>query len=160
MSHPPVVHASSSADAIAATCRQHCLTSEQFATLREQAREAKKTAYCPYSKFRVGAALLGGDDSVTTGANVENASYPVGTCAERVAFGKAVTGRGLRDFKAVAVATDASTPASPCGMCRQFIREFCGLHVPVIMFDGEDNFVVLTLGELLPLSFGPEKLGL
>ncbi|KAG8421059.1 hypothetical protein J3458_002966 [Metarhizium acridum] len=157
---PPTVHASSSADSIAATCEAHGLTREQFAALREQASAAKSTAYCPYSRFRVGAALLGDDGSVTTGANVENASYPVGTCAERVALGKAVTDRGLRAFKAVAVATDVAPPASPCGMCRQFIREFCRLDMPVIMFDKDENFVVLTLEELLPLSFGPEKLGM
>ncbi|OAQ72301.1 cytidine deaminase [Pochonia chlamydosporia 170] len=143
---------------IAETCQKHALTESQFTALRAKAVAAKETAYCPYSKFRVGAAVLGADDSITTGANVENASYPVGTCAERVAFGKAVTEGGVRAFKAVAVATDVCPPASPCGMCRQFIREFCGLDVPVIMFDGEENFVVLTLEELLPMSFGPEKL--
>ena len=80
---------------------------------------AKATAYCPYSKFRVGAALLSRAGGVTTGANVENASYPITTCAERVAFGRAITD-GVRGFKAVAVATDISPPASPCGMCRQW----------------------------------------
>ncbi|EFZ00512.2 Cytidine deaminase, homotetrameric [Metarhizium robertsii ARSEF 23] len=157
---PPTIHASSSAASIAATCEAHALTPEQFAALRSQASAAKAAAYCPYSKFRVGAAVLGDDGSVTTGANVENASYPVGTCAERVALGKAVTDRGLRAFKAVAVATDVAPPASPCGMCRQFIREFCRLDMPVIMFDKDENYVVLTLEELLPLSFGPEKLGM
>ncbi|KAK8925189.1 Cytidine deaminase [Metarhizium anisopliae] len=151
---PPTIHASSSAASIAATCEAHALTPEQFAALRSQASAAKAAAYCPYSKFRVGAAVLGDDGSVTTGANVENASYPVGTCAERVALGKAVTDRGLRAFKAVAVATDVAPPASPCGMCRQL------LDMPVIMFDKDENFVVLTLEELLPLSFGPEKLGM
>lgn len=116
MSQPPI---HSSTESITATCTTYSLTTQQFHLLRKQAIAAKDTAYCPYSKFRVGAALLGDDDSITTGANVENASYPVGTCAERVAFGKAVTEGGVRGFKAVAVATDISPPASPCGMCRQ-----------------------------------------
>lgn len=101
-----------------ATCAAHHLTKEEFLELQQRAVAAKSTAYCPYSQFRVGAVLLGADGSYTTGANVENASYPVGTCAERVAFGRAATS-GVRSFRAVAVATDISPPASPCGMCRQ-----------------------------------------
>lgn len=117
MPQPPIL--SPTEESITATCTTHSITTQQFNLLRKQASAAKDTAYCPYSKFRVGAALLGDDDSITTGANVENASYPVGTCAERVAFGKAVTEGGVRGFKALAVATDISPPASPCGMCRQ-----------------------------------------
>jgi cytidine deaminase len=114
------------AAAIAATCEAHGITTTEFAQLQRRATAAKATAYCPYSQFRVGATLLsnktGGeeeeDGQYISGANVENASYPVGTCAERVALGKAVT-EGHRGFRAVAVATDISPPASPCGMCRQ-----------------------------------------
>ncbi|KAK9421624.1 hypothetical protein SUNI508_05554 [Seiridium unicorne] len=109
------------------------------------------------SHFRVGATILAGDGTYVSGANVENAAYPVGTCAERVAFGKAVT-EGHKKFRAVAVATDISPPASPCGMCRQFIREFCDLKTPILMFDKNDDYIVLKLEELLPLSFGPEAL--
>lgn len=118
MPSPPPVQAGSSAAGVAATCAAHGLSASEFAELRARAVAAKAAAYCPYSRFRVGAALLGADGAVTTGANVENASYPVGTCAERVAFGRAVTD-GARGFRAVAVATDISPPASPCGMCRQ-----------------------------------------
>jgi cytidine deaminase len=101
-----------------AACAAHGLTETEFTELRQRATAAKATAYCVYSRFRVGATLLSGDGTFISGANVENASYPVGTCAERVAFGTAVTS-GHRDFRAVAVATDIAPPASPCGMCRQ-----------------------------------------
>lgn len=80
----------------------------------------------PYSKFRVGASLLLKSGQIVRGANVENAAYPVGTCAERTALGTAVVEGARRgDIRALAVATDISPPASPCGMCRQYIREFC-----------------------------------
>lgn len=110
----------SSADAILvkSTCEEHGLTEEEFNELHTRCVAAKSTAYCPYSQFRVGSSILSVDGAYFNGANVENASYPVGTCAERVAFGKAVT-EGHRKIKAVAVATDISPPASPCGMCRQ-----------------------------------------
>jgi cytidine deaminase len=99
------------------------LTSAELHALSIQAAAAKSTAYCPYSHFRVGCTVLTADGNFISGANVENASYPVGTCAERVALGKAVTNleggfkKGI--FKALAVSTDITPPASPCGMCRQ-----------------------------------------
>ncbi|KAG6043280.1 hypothetical protein E4U39_004754 [Claviceps sp. Clav50 group G5] len=131
------------------------LSPPQITTLRDAAFAAKDTAYCPYSNFRVGAALLllspssdSADSSnplIITGANVENAAYPVGTCAERVALGKAVTGeKEVRDLvkgggvRALGVATD--------------------LSMPIYMFDKDGNHVVKTLEELLPMSFGPEDL--
>lgn len=144
----------------------------------------------PYSKFRVGAALLAkssipaayvigdpisssnsgipadhsqasrGGPQIIVGVNVENASYPVGTCAERCAVGTAVAlGHRSGDFAALAVNVDISPPASPCGMCRQFIREFCGLDMPIFMVDVKGECVVRTVEELLPMSFGPEHLG-
>jgi cytidine deaminase len=100
------------------TCSTFSISAEEFTSLKEKAFAARETAYCPYSQFRVGATLLTSDGTFISGANVENASYPVGTCAERVAFGKAVT-EGFRQFRAVAVATDIAPPCSPCGMCRQ-----------------------------------------
>ncbi|KAI1184845.1 cytidine deaminase [Nemania serpens] len=149
----------SSADpaAVEATCREHGLTEAEFRELHARCVGAKATAYCPYSRFRVGASLVSVGGVFFNGANVENASYPVTTCAERVAFAKAVT-EGHRKIKAVAVATDVAPPASPCGMCRQFIREFCDLTAPVIMFDKDDNYIAMRLEELLPVSFGPESL--
>ncbi|KAM0564418.1 hypothetical protein ACHAPJ_000631 [Fusarium lateritium] len=141
----------------AEVCAAHGITPEEFSELRQRAVAAKATAYCPYSHFRVGATVLSSEGHLTSGANVENASYPVGTCAERVALGTAVTG-GHRGFRAIAVATDIAPPASPCGMCRQFIREFCTLDTPIIMFDKNEDFVVAKLRQLLPMSFGPDQL--
>ncbi|KAI2468049.1 cytidine deaminase-like protein [Annulohypoxylon bovei var. microspora] len=150
-------HSAKDADSVKKTCSTYGLTKEEFGELHQRCVAAKSTAYCPYSQFRVGSAILSVDGVYFSGANVENASYPVGTCAERVAFGKAVT-EGHQKMKAVAVSTDISPPASPCGMCRQFIREFCDLSVPIIMFDKNDDYTVLRLEQLLPLSFGPEAL--
>ncbi|CCD50637.1 hypothetical protein BofuT4_P024460.1 [Botrytis cinerea T4] len=96
----------------------YSITTEQISTLQSRCASAKSTAYCPYSNFRVGATILTNEGKYVDGANVENAAYPVGTCAERVAFGKAIT-EGHKGFKTIAVATDISPPASPCGMCRQ-----------------------------------------
>ncbi|CAM1506712.1 Fc.00g063530.m01.CDS01 [Cosmosporella sp. VM-42] len=156
MEAPPIISSTDEAR-IAEICTTYSLTAAEFTKLRRGASAAKATAYCPYSQFRVGATLLTGDGSFISGANVENASYPVGTCAERVAFGTAVVA-GNTEFRAVAVSTDISPPASPCGMCRQFIREFCSLKTPIIMFDKNEDFVIMKLGELLPLSFGPDSL--
>ncbi|KAK3341666.1 cytidine deaminase-like protein [Lasiosphaeria hispida] len=154
----PEIHSTTSPTSIAATCALYNLTPAEFAQLHARAVAAKATAYCPYSHFHVGCVLLTAGGEYIPGANVENASYPVTTCAERVAFGRAITS-GHRGFKAVAVATDISPPASPCGMCRQCIREFCELSMPVVMFDGSGGYSVMRLEELLPMSFGPEALG-
>lgn len=122
MSASPPIHSGSDTAQIASTCASLSITTTEFAELQKRATAAKATAYCRYSRFRVGATLLcadeAGDVVYVPGANVENASYPVGTCAERVAFGTAVTS-GIKKFRAIAVATDISPPASPCGMCRQ-----------------------------------------
>ncbi|KAL0938937.1 Cytidine deaminase [Colletotrichum truncatum] len=157
MSYTPEVFDIADESQTAETAKNYGLSPEQVLELHKRATAAKATAYCPYSKFRVGSTLLSKDGQYTSGANVENASYPVGTCAERVAFGKAIT-EGIRGFKAVAVATDIEPPCSPCGMCRQFIREFVDLETPVIMFNKDGKYVVMRLQQLLPLSFGPEYL--
>ncbi|KAF2648333.1 cytidine deaminase [Lophiostoma macrostomum CBS 122681] len=142
------------------------LSAAEFQTLGNKCLEARATAYCPYSLFRVGASLLlrtaspsGEPNHIITGANVENASYPVGTCAERVAMGSAVIqGYRLGSFKAIGVATDMDDFCSPCGMCRQFLREFLELETPIFMFNKQGQFKIRTMGELLPLSFGPDVL--
>ncbi|KAJ6779665.1 hypothetical protein PWT90_02713 [Aphanocladium album] len=167
LAEPPIL-AGKDESVVAATCAAHGLTRAEFDALRAAAVEAKDVAYCPYSKFRVGAALLpleeqhrkttaDGVPAVIKGCNVENASYPVGMCAERVGLGAAAA-MGVTKFKALAVATDISPPASPCGMCRQAIREFCLSDMPIIMFDKNEDYVVLTVNEVLPMSFGPDKL--
>ncbi|MCJ1280896.1 hypothetical protein MMC26_000213 [Xylographa opegraphella] len=142
---------------LAADAKRFSLDIWQIQELGQKAIEAKPRAHCPYSNFRVGAALLTLSGGYITGVNVENASYPVGVCAERCALAKAVSD-GEKAFKAVAVATDISPPASPCGSCRQSLREFCGLETPIFMYDVKGEYVVMTLGELLPMSFGPEHL--
>ncbi|KAF8521618.1 cytidine deaminase-like protein [Hysterangium stoloniferum] len=126
--------------------------------------EAKKTAYVPYSKFRVGAALLTSDGEIIKGVNVENASYGACICAERTALVKAVS-EGKTKFSALAVTTDVASPLSPCGICRQFIREFCSLDMPIFLAHGDwtketndQKVLTVTLEELLPYSFGPEDL--
>lgn len=125
--------------------------------LVEQALEARKKAYAPYSGFKVGAALLCGDGGVYTGCNIENSAYTPSNCAERTAFFKAVS-EGVRDFKAIAVVggrTKAGEECPPCGVCRQVMAEFCDGDF-VILLGREDEDIrwrAVTLGQLLPLSF-------
>lgn len=114
--------------------------------LLDRARKAKERAHAPYSRFRVGAALLAADGRVFTGCNIENAAFSPTCCAERVAIFKAVS-EGVRDFTAIAVAADKA-PCTPCGVCRQVLAEFCRPDLRVIL-EGE----VYTLGDLLPQSF-------
>jgi len=121
------------------------------------AAEARELAYAPYSEFPVGAALLGRSGRVYTGCNVENASYPLSTCAERTAVSKAVS-EGERGFEAIAVVT--ATGATPCGACRQILREFGGPEgdLRVLVADTEGNVRTFTIAELLPAGFTPDQL--
>lgn len=128
----------------------------RLAELASRAREALDRAYAPYSKFRVGAALLTSDGAVIAGCNVENASYPAGTCAERVALGAAVVA-GHRRFTAVVIASDAPTPTPPCGLCRQALAEF-GLDLAVVSMTAAGATARWTLAELLPHPFTPSSL--
>jgi cytidine deaminase len=116
--------------------------------------EARARAYAPYSRFRVGAALRTASGQVYTGCNVENASYGLGICAERVAVFKAVCD-GEHDFQMLAVVSDSM--ASPCGACRQVLAEF-GLDTTVIIADLKAGRQVLTVGDLLPAAFTPASL--
>lgn len=118
---------------------------------------ARKSSYCPYSNFRVGAALLFEDGSIIQGANVENASYGAGICAERTAIVMARM-QGKNAIRAIAVTSDSNELVSPCGICRQVIREFAKLTTPIYMFTNNGNVVIRTLDDLLPFSFGPEHL--
>jgi cytidine deaminase len=131
------------------------------------AYDARLNSYSPYSNYPVGAALLCADGSIYTGCNVENASYPAGNCAERTAVFKAVS-EGKRKFKAIAI-VGGKTLTSPCGVCRQVLREFVNpeeFKVIMTVYDekaGEytrhvSEYRLMTLSELLPLSFGPENL--
>uniref|UniRef100_A0A5S6QAY8 Cytidine deaminase n=1 Tax=Trichuris muris TaxID=70415 RepID=A0A5S6QAY8_TRIMR len=118
--------------------------------------EAKERAYCPYSHFRVGAAVLCQNDTIVTGCNVENCSYGVGLCAEQVAVAKAVAD-GQRRFKAIAVSTDCNTTKAPCGRCRQFLIEFGDMDLYLVNKDGSDT-QKLTVESLLPRAFTPRDL--
>nr|XP_019566892.1 PREDICTED: cytidine deaminase [Rhinolophus sinicus] len=120
-------------------------------------QEAKKAAYCPYSHFPVGAALLTRSGRIFSGCNVENACYSLGICAERTAIQKAVS-EGEKDFRAIAIASDVQDDfISPCGACRQVMREF-GTNWAVYMTKPDGTYVVRTVQELLPASFGPKDL--
>ncbi len=118
------------------------------------ATAAREKAYAPYSRFRVGAALLAKSGKVYTGCNVENASYGLTVCAERVALFRAVA-EGEREFEAIAIVTEKGV--SPCGACRQVLREF-GRGLRVIVADTRGNRREYTLAELLPDDFKPEDL--
>jgi cytidine deaminase len=122
--------------------------------LLEQAIEAREFSYSPYSNYKVGAALLTREGQVYKGCNIESASFTPSVCAERTAIFKAVS-EGHRDFVALAVVT--SNGGSPCGVCRQMMREFAP-NLTVIVGDTAGNYQILTLPELLPHSFGPENL--
>ncbi|MBR4701887.1 MAG: cytidine deaminase [Oscillospiraceae bacterium] len=121
------------------------------------AKEARAHAYVPYSGYAVGAALLCADGTVYQGCNIENASYSPTVCAERVAVFKAVYD-GHRDFAAIAVVggkagEEITGLFPPCGVCRQVLREFCGLDFKLYLGKENNEFVETTLGDLLPMSF-------
>jgi homotetrameric cytidine deaminase len=122
------------------------------------AREAAGRAYAPYSNFPVGAAVRTDDGRRYAGANVENAAYPQGQCAEASAIGAMVAGGGGRVVEVV-VAAPSEEECAPCGGCRQRLREFAGPDAPIHLADMEQVRRTTSLAELLPLSFGPESLG-
>ena len=130
---------------------------EEWQRVRAGAARAMERAYAPYSNFRVGAALLASDGSVVEGCNVENASYPAGLCAERVAVGAAIA-RGLREFVALAVVTEATEPTPPCGVCRQVLIEFAP-ELPVLSVTLGGAEARWSVSELLPHAFTPTSLG-
>lgn len=124
--------------------------------------EAQKFAYVPYSRFHVGAALLGKNGTVYKGCNIENAGYTPTNCAERTALFKAVS-EGVREFDAIAIVGSRQGEVNtlvtgPCGVCRQALYEFGGDALTVIMAKTEDDYIVTTLGALLPYGFGPANL--
>jgi cytidine deaminase len=121
-----------------------------------RARAARRRAFAPFSRFKVGAALLARDGTVITGCNVENASYGLTMCAERVAVFKAVS-EGIRKFDAVAVIADSPRLTPPCGPCRQILWEFCG-DIWVHMSDLRGRTRSMRLLELLPHPFDARNL--
>lgn len=130
--------------------------------LIRQAFAARRFAYTPYSHFQVGAVLLARNGKVYTGCNIENAGYTPTNCAERTALFKAVS-EGERTFAAIAIVgsregTVNTLVTGPCGVCRQALYEFGGPDLTVIMARTEDDYIVTTLGALLPYGFGPANL--
>ncbi|KAH8554594.1 cytidine deaminase [Umbelopsis sp. PMI_123] len=132
------------------------LTAEEQEKLIDLSLEARDNSYSPYSKFRVGAALLTEDGIWIKGANIENASYGAAICAERTAYVKALS-EGHSKFIALGVSTDQDLPVSPCGICRQFISEFGPGDLPVYMITTNRDFKLVTLSELLPYSFSRDE---
>lgn len=123
--------------------------------LIREAIKAKENAYVPYSKFKVGAALLTEDGKIYSGCNIENAAYTPTICAERTAIFKAVS-EGAKEIRAIAIVA-GSNMSYPCGVCRQVIREF-GENAIIIVATSEEEYKEYTLNDLLPYSFGPEDL--
>ena len=126
-------------------------------TLIKAAIESRKNAYAPYSGFSVGAAILCQNGQIYTGCNVENSAYGETLCAERVAFGKAIS-EGERSFVAIAIVggkDSVDTPCMPCGSCRQVMAELCKKDFKIILKNG-DGVAQYTLSELLPHAFGIE----
>ena len=124
------------------------MTDRQLINLAEQ---ASRNAYVPYSHFAVGAALECRDGTVFTGCNIENAVYPVGTCAERTAMGKAIS-EGHRDFVRIVIAGRSDDYCYPCGACRQFLAEFAP-DMEVLSAMGGGRYVSNRLSELMPYTF-------
>jgi cytidine deaminase len=132
------------------------ISPSQQRRLAKAARAAAQAAYSPYSKFRVGAAVLAGSGKIFAGCNVENASYGLSNCAERTAIFSAVAA-GERRIRAVAVYTPTAAPTMPCGACRQVINEFGPDALVISTCDSKDRHET-TLAELLPGAFGPGDL--
>lgn len=129
---------------------------KEYKKLINEAEKARKRAYTPYSKFKVGAAVLSVDGKIFTGCNIENASFGLTLCAERVAIFKAIS-EGSTKFEAIAVVGDTDKPCSPCGACRQVISEF-GEDIPLIMANLKGDIKIKKIKELLPEAFGKNDL--
>ena len=135
----------------------HDLVYEEYGPLIDAAIAVRANAYAPYSNFQVGAAVLDEHSQIHTGVNVENAAYPNGSCAETAAIAAMIVS-GSREIRAIAVVGSGSQLCTPCGGCRQRIREFAKANTPILMAGPEGLREVMTLGELLPYSFGPDNL--
>ena len=131
-------------------------------TLIEKAIEQLQFSYAPYSNFKVGAALLAKNGTIYGGCNIENASYSPTNCAERTAFFKAVS-EGIKEFEAICVVGGEdgilTGYASPCGVCRQVMMEFCDPGTfQIILATSKEQYEIFTLEEILPLGFGQKNL--
>lgn len=130
------------------------ISNQELSLLIDKAQQALRKAYAPYSKFRVGAAILTNEGNIFTGCNIENSSYSLTICAERAAVASAIAHEGGEKFKirAIAIVTDPLKHCAPCGACRQVLSEF-GLEA-IVFFQGKDKRIKeLTVAELLPEAF-------
>lgn len=126
--------------------------------LLKRAKQGRENAYVPYSKFKVGAAVLNGDGEVYTGCNIENVSYGLTNCAERTAIFKAVS-NGKKDLKAIAIVADVGDNiCMPCGACRQVIAEFMGEDSMIICANTEGDYKMFSVEDILPGAFTPKDL--
>ncbi len=137
------------------------MTENEKKALCVKAVQAAKNSYSPYSKFKVGAALLCDDGSVVLGCNIENASYSATICAERVAIQTAIA-NNKKSFKAIAIAggkdTVGENVCSPCGVCRQVLAEFCNPETFLILLAKDGGYEEYTLSQLLPYGFTKDNL--
>ena len=133
------------------------MISKNFKKLFEEAKKVREKAHVPYSQFKVGAAFLTEDNSVVVGCNVENAAYPQSQCAEASAIGNLIS-QGYKKIVEIVVIGSGDKLCSPCGGCRQRLREFASLDVAIHMCNTKGYLKTSTLAELLPDSFGPENL--
>ena len=133
------------------------MISDNFERLFKACKEVREQAHVPYSNFKVGAAFLTEDNNIITGCNVENAAYPQSQCAEASAIGNLISS-GYKKIKEIVVIGSGDMLCSPCGGCRQRLREFASLDVNIHMCNVKGHLKTSTLAELLPDSFGPENL--
>jgi len=129
----------------------------EIKALIKEAAKARDMAYVPYSKFKVGAALLTIDNKLYHGCNIENAAYSMTNCAERTALFKAIS-EGDKQFKALAVVADTDRPVPPCGACRQVIAELCPQDMKVYLTNLKGDIKEITVQDLLPGAFSAEDL--
>lgn len=127
-----------------------------YELLIKKSFEAQKNSYAPYSNFQVGASLLCKNGKIYLGANIENASYPAGICAERVAYAKAIS-EGEKEFVAICITSKNGDYTYPCGVCRQFMSEF-DIDTEIVVAKSESDYKVCKLKDLLPNSFNKENL--
>jgi cytidine deaminase len=133
------------------------MVTKDYNSLVRAAAAVRANAHAPYSRLKVGAAIRAEDGRIYAGANVENASYPEGICAEAAAIGAMIAG-GARRIVEMAVVVEGAAPAPPCGGCRQRIAEFAAAATPIHLATTDGAHRSVTLGELLPLAFGTTSL--
>ena len=133
------------------------MSPEPLEPMLDLARHALANAYAPYSRFRIGACVRSGSGRLYAGCNVENASYPVTQCAEATAIG-AMVAAGERQIVEVVIVSEGAEPCPPCGRCRQQLAEFASPQTRVHLCGPEGLRLSATLGELLPMAFGPNSL--